>query len=150
MNQSKVDAFSLLIKQHNLIKDVITEALKGLELVKTQATEADYLDLILKLNHVKQLLLEHGEYEEEELLPLLKKIYSSEEMAHYIKDEHIQLETELTGLTRLVREHAKAHKECLDKPVYFKIKKFLDQMVVHIFEEESSLFPMLKALSNQG
>lgn len=144
---SKVDVFSLLIKQHDMIKEAIGETQKVIDIVRTQGNETDYLDLVDKLERVKYLFLEHSEFEEEELVPVLKKMYhGQEELAHYVADEHISLEKELNVLIRIVKEHIEINKEQLDQEAYLRIKKYLQQTVTHMVEEEVSLFPMLKMM----
>lgn len=144
------EVFNKLMRQHDMIKEVVKGTQTFLESIKTSASEGDFIELHGKLEHVKFLLLEHGEFEEDLLVPLLKKMYHpQEELAHYVKDEHIVLERDLNNLLRLVKEHVEQKKEQLDREVFFKIRNYLQQTVTHLVEEEVSLFPMLKVLSGQ-
>lgn len=146
----KMDTYSLLVKQHDMIKEFIGETQKFMDQVKTQGSATDYLELVNKLEKIKYLLLEHGEFEEDELVPVLKKLYNGqEELANYVADEHVTLEKELLVLIRLVKEHVANQGEQLDQEVYYRIKKYLHQTVTHLVEEEISLFPMLKMMLPQ-
>lgn len=149
---SKIDTYTLMVKQHDMIKEAIEETKKVMDLVRTQGSATDYLDLVDKLEKVKYLLLEHGEFEEDELVPLLKKLYNGqEELANYVADEHVTLEKELNVLIRMVKEHVGDNREKLDQDLYYRMNKYLHQTVTHLVEEEISLFPMLKMmLSSQG
>ena len=134
-----------------MIKEVTKGTQTFLESIKTSANEGDFIELIQKLEHVKFLLLEHAEYEEETLVPVLIKMYHpQEELAHYVKDEHIALEKDLEILIRVVNEHIEQKKDGLERQVYYKIRNYLQQTVTHMVEEEVSLFPMLKIISGRA
>lgn len=146
----KVDTYTLMVKQHDMIREAIGETQKVMDVVKEKGNKADYLDLVDKLEKTKYLLLEHGEFEEDELVPVLKKLYNGqEELANYVADEHVMLEKELNVLIRLVKVHVEDNREQFDLDLYYRMKKYLHQTVTHLAEEEISLFPMLKVMLPQ-
>lgn len=147
---SKVDTYSLLVKQHAMIKAALGEAQKVMDVVRAQGNVTDYLDLVDKLEKIKYLLLEHGEFEEDQLVPVIKQMYNGqEELAQYVADEHVTLEKELNVLIRMVKEHIENNREQFDRDVYYRMKKYLHQTMTHLVEEEISLFPMMKMMLEQ-
>jgi len=142
--------FNKLMRQHDMIREVTKGTQAFLETIKTSANEGDFIELIGKLEHLRFLLLDHSGFEEAVLIPVLKKMYHpQEELAHYVKDEHIVLDKDLKALIQIVKDHVEQKKGELDREDFFKIRNYLQQTVTHLVEEEVSLFPMLKVISGQ-
>ncbi|WP_164985147.1 hemerythrin domain-containing protein [Ammoniphilus sp. CFH 90114] len=138
------DSFALFLEQHEQIKATAKEAQLALERIKSTGNVEGYQEVLDKLVKLKAELMEHSRQEEEVIVPLVEKMYHSPEMAHYVEDEHVQMEEDLLAIKKQLRMHISEEREQLDEEVFVKTKRFLTQTVTHIFEEESGLFPMLR------
>jgi hemerythrin-like domain-containing protein len=145
MQSGYVNSFLVFVRQHQEMKTSIMELKRMLECFEDKNDGMSSQNIVRKLEEITMLTIDHIEREEREIMPILKQMYDPQmEIAEYIKNQHDFITKELNELIYCLQPYKNVAKDLTDS-LFFSIQEILEEIMVHFFEEENGLFPLLQS-----